>query len=409
MKLGNISQTIVPVPNFFLYTKTRNIETFNLYNITDTNYSNFEKRHNKRPISLKKNYKTQLDIDNPSLNNKSYLPKFSRKRKNIFKDKDILTQLYDINYNNNPRKYMEKDLQQNREKYIPIYHTRKYPNLTKIKKSYFPGIVGLNNTDYNLQEEKSPKSKIALKTIQKFRNYEKYKKDIHIENFLSPDLREEIKNNTKNLIDRINMNYDIDRWNEFNSRNTFNRFFQTAYSPLNDVIKSSKGIKDQFTDTLREKALGLRTINNKSKISLENSIYKEIELQKQNSEENYETYLDELITTHRDNLLKLKTNNEPAPKYSSRDKLFIHENKYITKSLNKTKLYEKFPSKTREEFNVKKIIKHKSLNRNKNIKGNIQLKDKYGTVESFNKNKEDNYLELMWKRPLHKDAYKLHE
>ena len=90
--------------------------------------------------------------------------------------------------------------------------------------------------------------------------------------------------------------------------------------------------------------------------------------------------------------------------------IFIDENEYITKRLNKTKLYSDFPSKTREEFNVKKIIKYKSLNKNNKVKGNVILKDKYGNdANNFQKNKEDDYLKKMWERPLHKDAFKLHE
>ena len=37
MKLGNISQTIVPVPNFFVDQKNRTLETFNLYQKTGKN------------------------------------------------------------------------------------------------------------------------------------------------------------------------------------------------------------------------------------------------------------------------------------------------------------------------------------------------------------------------------------
>ena len=55
MKLGNISQTIVPVPNFFMGQKTHQIEAFNLYDKTDSeNYNKFN--NNKKPISLKKKF-----------------------------------------------------------------------------------------------------------------------------------------------------------------------------------------------------------------------------------------------------------------------------------------------------------------------------------------------------------------
>ena len=48
MKLGNISQSIVPVPYFFMDQKTRPLETFQLYNKTD---SDFYKRKKKSKVS----------------------------------------------------------------------------------------------------------------------------------------------------------------------------------------------------------------------------------------------------------------------------------------------------------------------------------------------------------------------
>ena len=80
--------------------------------------------------------------------------------------------------------------------------------------------------------------------------------------------------NTNNLLKRINMNYDIKKWGEFDCRTTFNRFHQTAYSPLTDVIKNSVSEKDAFNSTLRQKALTLRTISNKAKESIQRSIQK---------------------------------------------------------------------------------------------------------------------------------------
>ena len=253
-----------------------------------------------------------------------------------------------------------------------------------------------------------------MKTLQNYYNHKKYIKDENIEGLLSPTLREDIKNDTKNLIDRINMNYDIGKWSEFDTRKTFNRFFQTAYSPINDVIKNTESIKDKFTFTLRDKALGLKTISSKSKKIIENSIIRnnlEEYQKKEGSEGLYdEKKCDAMLNNCSSNLLKLKYNNCQAPKYNIKDKLFIHENEFITKRINKTKLYKEFPSKTREEFNTKKIVKYKSLNKNIKVKGNIILKDKYGSDDDNNKNNDEYYyLKQMWKRPFHKDAYKLHE
>ena len=104
----------------------------------------------------------------------------------------------------------------------------------------------------------------------------------------------------------------------------------------------------------------------------------------------------------------MKYNNTSKLEYNKEDKLFIQENEYITKRLNKTKMYNEFPSKTREEFNVKKIFKSKELFKiNKPLKHLIK-KIKYGDdvdLKHFNiKNKKE---DDMWIRPLHKDAFKL--
>ena len=417
MKLGNISQTVVPVPNFFMNSNVKTVETFNLCNKTDLN--SFNKYQNKkRPISLKKNIYTQIDLNDISSNDSKLIPKISYKRENtIFRDYDILTTNYDLNINNNPRSFTRKCIQLNKEKYIPIYYMNKYPNMTEIKETYFPEIVelnkDLNKTDTQSIKKRNRKKILSLKTMQYYYNYKKYLKDSNIEGLLSPTLKEDIQNDTKNLIDKINMNYDIGKWNEFDTRLTFNRFFQTAYSPINDVNKNTVSIKDKFTSTLKEKALGLKTISNKSKNVIENSILKnnlEENLKKENSEEICEeNYCDTLLNNCKTNLLKLKYNNCMTPKYNKKDQLFIEENEFITKKLNKTKLYKEFPSKTREEFNTKHIVKYKSLNKNNKVTGNIKLKDKYGKDDDNKTNDEYYYLKQMWNRPLHKDAFKLHE
>ena len=415
MKLGNISQTIVPVPNIFM-NKTRNIETFNLYNKTDSNmYNTFN--NSKKPISLKKNIKKQFNLEDSPLNSSKSISKQNslKKYNHIFRDRDILTTFYDLNINNNPRSYTRQCIKLNKEKYIPIYYNKNYPNMTQMKETFFPDIIELNNTERIFKNNK--KSKIlSLKSLQNYYNYKKYMKDENISGLLSPDLREEIQNDTKNLIDKINMNYDIAKWTEFDSRNTFNRFFQTAYSPINDVNKNSESIKDKFSEILKNKALSLKTISNKSKAVIEKFIMQksfEEFLKKENIKENNdEKSYDNLLNNCRTNLLNLKYNNSFAPKYNKKDQFFIDENAFITKRLNKTKLYKEFPSKTREEFNEKKIVKYKSLHKNNKVnKGNVILKDKYDiNDDNDNKNNDEySYLKKMWKRPLHKDAFKLHE
>ena len=100
MKLGNVSQTIVPVPNFFIDRETRKIESFNLYNKTNINI--FNKINKKKRPSLK--MKSQLDLEETSSDNSKVIPKLSFRVENkLFRDQDILTTFYDLNINKNPR------------------------------------------------------------------------------------------------------------------------------------------------------------------------------------------------------------------------------------------------------------------------------------------------------------------
>ena len=411
MKLGNISQSIVPVPNFFVNQKTRTIETFNLYPKTCKNNSgikkilklNLNKASSKSEnSSLEKNKETSVTLSKTS----RQIPKIEFKKKsNYYRDCDLLTTFYNLNINKNPRNFTRQWIRMNEEKYIPLYYRNEYNNYKENKTTYFPDIVDVN------KPKSVTKKLLTIKCCENYNNFEEYKKKQDIPGFLQPNLREELQTQTKNLIDRINMNYDIKKWNKFDSRTTLNRFYQTEYGPLNRVIKHSETLSEKFGKTLKLKALNLSNINDQTKKVIEKSMSNnDIEKDSDNNLNNEEKYYKTLVQNSENFLLKLKYNNEENPKYNSRDKKFIEENKYITSKINKTKLFKEFPSKTREEFNVKKIVKYKNLKKNYKYEGNIKLKDKYEN-EEVTKDKliVEDYLKTMWKRPLHKDAFKLHE
>ena len=413
MKLGNISQTIVPVPNFFVDQKNRTIETFNLYN-NNHNKMCFDSPKMKKIHKLKLNLTaSSLEKTKTSTNKKSKkispLPKFSfKKSPNYFRDGDVLTTFYNLNINKNPRNFSRQWMEMNEEKYIPLYYRNKYKNIKEINKTYYPDIVDINKP----KSENKHKKFLTLKCCENYSDYQDYKNKQNINKLLSPDLRQELQTETKNLLERINMNYDIKRWNDFDSRVTYNRFFQTDYSPLHKVIKNSETLSEKFSKTLKLKALNLHNINPKTRKVIEKSMnntenYNNDELNdKFNEEKLYKT----LLETSGDNFLKLRYNNTEDLEYNKTDTKFIEENKYITSKLNKTKLYKEFPSKIREEFNEKRFEKVRSLKKNNKYLGNIMLKDKYGNEENFvDKRIKEDYLKTMWKRPLHKDAFKLHE
>ena len=328
MKLGNVSQSIVPVPKYFLNNKS--IDLIPLYSKTESNFSPRRKLRNK------------------NLKNKSY-----------YRQRDILSLNLDFNINHNPR-LNHKSL--NEKKYIPIYYLKKYKNNAEIKSTYFPDIIYVNNIN-NIKTIKTYNDKGKNNTKTSLQQYKEYIRETNIEKKINPDLRYDIIHNTKNLISKINMNLDLKRWDEFDSRITSNLFHQPAYSPLSDFIKNDKSDKVLFTETLQEKAKSLKTISTKAKFVIQKN------LEKNEWEKNEGEYtkkinkekIDIMIENSKNNFLKLKYNNMERPSYNEKDTKFIMENKSITSRLNRTKLYKDFPSALKEEFIEKRIYKNKNL------------------------------------------------
>jgi len=326
MKLGNVSQSIVPVPKYFINNKS--IDLVSLYSKTDTNFSP------KRNIRRK------------------------RKTRNIsyYRTRDILTINSDFNYNLNPRYNQIKSFSINTKKYIPLFKDKKYKNNAEIKGTYFPDIIYMND----IKDAKKNDNERSKTVIQQ---YKEYKRSTNIEQKINPDLRSDIVHNTENLIKQINMKFDFKRWNEFDSRTTMNLFHQPAYSPLVDFNKNNITEKEAFSDTLRQKAIGLKTISNKAKAVIQKNLYENDLEENRNKlkQKNNIKKLKILIENSKNNFLNLNYNNTERPSYNKKDKEFILENKTITKRLNKTKLYHDFPSALKEEFIEKRIYKNKKL------------------------------------------------
>lgn len=354
MRLGNISQTIVPVPNFFM-DSTKDIDTFKIY---------YENKNNKKKKKRCHSYFNKTDILNSNL---------------------------DININNNPRVTNQKFSEINKEIYIPIYKKVKTPNNSEIKKTNFPNF-------------KNTKNKVVSYKNKEFMNYKK----ANINRKINEELRNEILNNTYNLIERINSNYDLIKYTNFDSRTTFNKHFQTGYSHLSEVIKKAYSEKDLFRKALKDKVHSLKTINSNTKKFIQNNSYVNhlyIEERGNNKrKEEKKNSIDKILDNCKNNLLKLKYNNKEPFLYNKKDRDFIKDNKFLTSRINRTNLYKDFPSKTRIEFNMKKIIIPKKLMKYFG-KSNYLTKEKYG----MGKDELVNIQNDIWTRPLHYDAYKLYE
>lgn len=375
MKLGNVSQSIIPVPKFFLNKRSLDLFTSNTSN-TDTIPSD----RNLKKSNIK-------DKNNKKFRNKSY-----------YRVKDILSLNCDLNINLNPRSYSRQSTTDNKERYVPLYHRKTYQNNAEIKQTYFPDIIDMNPIKSNAMASKT----------SSFQKYKEYRKKMNIEGLVNPDLRKDIMYNTQNLLDRLNMNYDIKKWNDFDCRTTMNRFHQTAYSPLTDVIQNNISDKEAFSSTLRDKALTLKTISSKAKESIQRAIIqKDLEENMKNGEEKINNEnTDILLKNNRNNFLRLRYNNCDAPQYNEGDKQFIAEKKLVTDKKNITLLYKEFPSSIKEEFNDITVYKKKEPLKMNNYKGYI-TKEKYG-YKNFESNGDEltSCQDPMWIRPLHKDAYK---
>ena len=351
MKLGNVSQSIVSVPKYFLENKS--IDLIRSYNETSSNFNSKKIFKNKNRI------------------NKSY-----------YRTRDILSLNLDFNINLNPRINNYKSTIENTKKYIPLYHIKKLKNNAEMKGTYFPDIIYMNNI------KKVSKSNDLKKS--NFQKYREYKNSTNFEKKINPDLHSDIIHNTKNLIQKINMNFDLKTWNQFDSRTTLNLFYQPAYSPLTDYNKKNLSSKEAFNETLKEKAQRLKTISNKAKESIQKSLNKNRieksrnEIEKRNKRLNTEI----LVKNSKNNFLKLRYNNMTKPSYNKKDSEFILENKAITSRLNRTKMYKGFPSALREEFMDKRIYKNKNLFKASEFENNKLAERKY-IIKVENNSKEN--------------------
>lgn len=188
MKLGNTSQSNVPVPNFYL---NKNIKKMELFDVSDG--------------------------------------------KKYFREKDLFNNTKDINFCNNMRNYDRKHDNFNKTKYIP--QMSNLATFLKTNNSYRNANT-LTNTKANSTTRKTFFSKdrdykLPREKTDTFSNYRNYMEKTNVSNLLNPGLRDEIKNNINLLIDKITYNYDLEKWGQTDTRNNFNYFNNTNFGATN--------------------------------------------------------------------------------------------------------------------------------------------------------------------------------
>ncbi len=207
MKLGNTSQTLITVPKFF-YTKS------------------------------------EKDVD--ILNN--------TQRKKYFREKDLFNKSRDLNFCNNQRKNFRNFEHQNVEKYIPIH------KMEATLRSFSENKQTLHSTHKSRTDMSDDES--VANTSGEYDKFTKYMKDTNITLQTKGDLRDEIRGNISNLINKINTNFDIDRWNKTDTRSQYNYNNSNVYSPLTLFNMTNFSEQEKFTNTLRDKVSSLKEIDN---------------------------------------------------------------------------------------------------------------------------------------------------
>lgn len=219
MKLGNTSQTSVPVPNLFLNNNINSIETFKV-----------------------------------------------NKSKKYFREKDLFQKTKEINFSNYTRNL-----------------TRKHDNFNKTKHkidiSSLNTFLNKSNATMNNKIFTMPKEDPNKDSYENFRNY---MDRTNISKYTSPDLRNEIKTNISVLIDKINHNYDLNRWLQTDTRTNFidtntdylknKNIFETVknnfYSTKTEGCKNLKENESfRFKSVIRDKVKGM-SINKEYKKKL---------------------------------------------------------------------------------------------------------------------------------------------
>lgn len=245
---GNTSQSIVAVPNIFLLRDIKTVETFQTV-----------------------------------------------KRDRYFKEKSLLAQAQQLNINNNPIKNNRKLEDYNKTKYIPInqiissqvkpannlniHYNRNYSMpkketlISNMTTTEAEDIKFNNNSSMlvideesknNRNEERKPLGMNLTSTNKYLNEYNKFEKEFekhHVSNYTNPKLVTDIKNNLNKLIDRINANYDTQKWSNADSKTLFNKTNDITYTPLTYYNMYNESESSKFRTTLQNKIKSLSTVN----------------------------------------------------------------------------------------------------------------------------------------------------
>jgi hypothetical protein len=286
MKLGNTSQSIVPVPNIYLTRDLKNLETFN-------------------PCGKKK----------------------------YFREKDLFRLTKDINLSNNPRNSFRKFDEFNRTKYVAVH---KIDTLRK---------------KFNIPEPTKPE----VQTSEEFAKFTDYMYKTNVSNYINQGLKEEIKSNIGNLLDRINSNFDLNKWNLHDTKTSFLNHNTESYTGITMYNHNNESENTKFKNTLRDKINSLNTVDEEGKFRASKNFQRINQTGESKLMETGQKMLEGTIMSNRNSEMNKSQYNRSQSSFDKNpNEKIINDNKSLYEKFQNTSLYKEFPSPTRMEFTQKK-------------------------------------------------------
>ena len=444
MKFGNTSQSIVPVPNFFLTRNLKTVDTFTVrkgrkyYKEKDLfkeakefNINNSSKSHNYRKydeynrtkyipihkqVSFNSTFKTSSSSTavNKTINFQDYGANQNQKsdRVEFGSDNMLSSTMIGIESlggnsigmgngqglgpgtmtssimsgNNNTNNYNIIINNQG------VNNNPNNPNNpTSERKSSISDdeLDDSFNNGFSKQDQQDKDKTEKLSLIGKdYRKFKEYMASTDSSRFVNQNLSQNIKSNVSKLLDRINSNFDTQKWSNFDSKSVFNKVNDTQYTPITYYNMVNESETTKFRNTLQDKINSLNMLGDQRKNKLLETFRKTT------------TKKDLIDDNPHIDYSKIKPEHLPKINQENIDNI-TNENKFLYHRYKPTNLYKDFPSPTYSEFTKpfgskfslqrkaeKKVLDKKAFENN-----SIIDRSKYNAYNSKFKNSDVPYYE----------------
>jgi len=273
---GNTSQSIVSVPNIFLIREIKSVETFNTerrnryfkekqlfsqaqqLNINNNpvkNHRKFEEYNKVKYQPINKIVASNIEPTN-SLNTHYKRNYHSLIKNDLSKEKNNETRQLTTEVENKKFNQIDNSMLMNEEEEGSNSNPQKQ---TKLMEQHHHSNV---EKKYEQQTEDKLKKREIGKEIKIYNDFSKnFNETMNIHHYTNPKLAQDLKNNVSKLLDRINSNYDIEKFSKSDTKTLFNKQNDVFLTPLSYYNMHNESESSKFKSTLQNKISSLSTIN----------------------------------------------------------------------------------------------------------------------------------------------------